>query len=208
MASMCNLDLLIDKTLTTNNDTLKNNNPWYIILHSTEKNSSFESLYNLHVNKYHWKGVGYHVFISKGEAYKAREYDVEGAHCLGLNFNSISLCIYSNKGNPRTDDLDIAKEIINTVRSQYGPLPLMSHTLAQIRYINKLSKQKGLITGVGDSNELMSNQEFLNVREKLLNFSEINSMHKHPYLESVIKNFKSCPGEGFYNFITEINKPK
>ena len=199
------LSILIDKTLTTKDDTLKNNVPKYIVLHATQKNSTFELLYNLHVNKYNWKGVGYHVFVSNGEAYKAREYNLEGAHCLGLNFNSIGLCIYSRHNNPGNIDLGIATEIITEIRSQYGPLKLISHTLAQIRYINKLSKKKGIKSPISSIRELSSYEEFLKVKEKFNIMSEVNSMEKYPYLNSVIKNFKDCPGDGFYEFIKKMN---
>jgi hypothetical protein len=203
-----NLSTLIDKTFTTQSENLKSNNPHYIVIHSTEKNYNFESLYALHVNKYKWKGVGYHIFVSKGEAFKSREFNLEGAHCLGLNFNSIGLCIYSNKGMPTELDLNIAKELIADIKSHYGPISILSHTLAQVRYINKLSRKKGLITNVNDTIELNSNDEFLEIKERLLDFSAINSLHKHPYLESQIKNFKNCPGEGFYEFIAQLNKNK
>ncbi len=200
------LKLIIDKTSTTKNDTLRTNTPKYIILHSTQNYSTFELLYNLHVKKYQWNGVGYHIFISKDNAYKAREYALEGAHCLGLNFSSIGICVYSNNHNPGINDLNITKKIIEDIRVQYGPLQVLSHTLAQLRYIKKLSDKKGFKLDVQDKIELCSNAEFLDIAKQVHNFSERNNLKKYNYLESLIKSFKNCPGEEFYEFINELNK--
>ena len=200
------LSILVDKTYTTRKDTLKKNIPQYIIIHTTEKNSDFESLYRLHTRIYQWKGIGYHVFISKGNAYQTRDYELEGAHCLGLNFNSIGMCIYSGHNNPFNIDLNIATGVIEHIRSNYGPLPVLSHTLAQIRYINKLSQQRGINTNIPDFIELRTYYEFLKTKIEFNDLAEKYSPKMHEYLKNVIQNFKSCPGDGFYKFIEEMNK--
>jgi hypothetical protein len=206
MISKPNLSVLIDKTTLTKKDTLKSNTPKYIILHSTEKYPDIESLYDLHTKTYRWKGIGYHVFVSQGEAYLNREYNLEGAHCLGFNFNSLGLCVYAKNHNPTDIDMDIAKNIIGDIRSQYGWLPIFSHTLAQIKYINKLSKKTGILLNVQDDLEIKSNQEFEDIKRRFADFLDKNSLEKHPYLKAVITHFKNCPGDGFYQLITELNQ--
>ena len=206
MIPTTDLSVLIDRKFATKPDKLRDNSPKFIVLHSTKNYPDYDSLYFLHTRIYQWNGIGYHVFVSNGKAYLNRDFEMEGAHCLGLNFNSIGLCIHLKNHIPKTTDLDIAKNVIAKIRSQYGPLPLISHTKGQIRYINKLSEKKGLTTGVPEGIEIASEYEFMDIKERLMDFSNREHLDKHPYLNSLIKNFKNCPGTAFYDFIKEVNQ--
>lgn len=205
METTKDISILVDKTMKTLSDDLQYNIPIFIVLHSTEKHSTYESLYNLHTQTYGWKGVGYHIFITNGRAYQSRDLGREGAHCLGLNFNSIGLCINTKDLEPSETDKQLARYIVEKIKSKYGFLQMISHTKAQLRYINKLSTKKGLFTGIPEI-EIRSDQEFEALKRNLNDFSKEAHMEKHPYLQSLITNFKNCPGAGFYDFINAMNQ--
>jgi hypothetical protein len=102
---------IIDKISTTNVEELRENKPESIIVHSTKKYPNFNSLYNLHVNKNHWNGIGYHFFIDQhGKIYSIRPLDKEGAHAWGFNLNSIGICFYN--GSALQDRLSLGKDLI------------------------------------------------------------------------------------------------
>ncbi len=194
----------IDKRYTTKENELKENNPQYIILHSTANYNSFNFLFDLHVNKNKWSGVGYHIFISDGHIYYIRNFDKEGAHAIGFNFNSVGLCISNQKVLSQTD-LNFAKEPIEEIRSQYGNLPVISHTLAQIKYINNLSKAAGLDIHISEDQNVVLKDKFQNLKGEFNNLAGKLSTDKSLNLKSAIKSFKNCPGESFYDFILEVN---
>jgi len=195
----------IDKKYTTNEDKLKNNTPKSIILHSTNYDS-FDHILDLHINDRGWEGVGYHLFVSKGKIYCARSFNKEGAHALGFNFNSIGLCI-SNKDLSKKD-LNLAKIAIGEIRSEYGALPVFSHTLAQIKYINDLSKKGELDLYIPEKQDIVLEDNFQNLKEEFNDLAGKLSTNKLFDLKPQIKSFKNCPGEEFYKFLLEVNPSK
>lgn len=52
-----------------------------------------ETIRDWHVNGNHWKDIGYHYVIElDGSVHKGRDESVIGAHCSGLNADSIGIC--------------------------------------------------------------------------------------------------------------------
>ncbi|MBT3397585.1 hypothetical protein HOA55_03660 [archaeon] len=87
------------KSSTLSMSGLRKNKPQYIIIHSTRKHPEFEDVLNCHKEK-EWAGMGYHLFLSdSGILTQGRPFELEGAHAVGFNTNSIGLCIYSSNGS-------------------------------------------------------------------------------------------------------------
>jgi N-acetyl-anhydromuramyl-L-alanine amidase AmpD len=89
--------------------------PEYIILHhSLTKDSgtvSWQAIRNYHINTLEWDDIGYHFgieFVSNNnnkakvlrknhyEVFVGRMLDKAGAHCRGMNHNSIGICFVGN----------------------------------------------------------------------------------------------------------------
>jgi len=89
--------------------------PEYIILHhSLTKDSgtvSWQAIRNYHINTLGWDDIGYHFGIEfvcnnnhKARALRKNHYeifvgrmlDTSGAHCKGMNHNSIGICFVGN----------------------------------------------------------------------------------------------------------------
>lgn len=70
------------------------NNPEYIIIHHALASScTVYDVHQWHLNN-GWLGIGYHYFIDKeGDIFKGREDHWHGAHCQGLNYRSLGVCL-------------------------------------------------------------------------------------------------------------------
>ncbi|MCR4327755.1 MAG: peptidoglycan recognition protein family protein [Nanoarchaeota archaeon] len=183
---------------------LRENNPEWIILHSTIKHQTLDSIYRLHVNKLKWNGIGYHFFISgPGKVYQTRPLDKEGAHALGFNFNSIGICI------PENEDLNLnlkkTKKLVEKVNEEFGNLPVMSHTLAQVKYLNKLFKFKELNYHFFEETEYVNREKYLQTKNEYRKIAD-KLTPKDKYLKIMLNAFKNCPGEKFEYFLKEINE--
>ena len=131
----------VDKTNTLNNASLRKNKPEYLILHSTNSYNSFDDLLTFHRSR-GWSGVGYHLFFSEDNQLNlCRPFDVEGAHALGFNTQSIGLCIYLNHSKSNKERLQISKDFVSELRNIYPNLKLMSHTQSQILFLNELLRK-------------------------------------------------------------------
>jgi hypothetical protein len=196
---------LIDKTSTTKIESLRDNNPKSIILHSTKNYSRFEALYNLHVNKNKWHGIGYHAFIgADNKVYLTRPLDKEGAHAWGFNFDSIGICIYDGTQGKLKKRLEIGRELVDYLRSELGDLSLISHTLAQIRYINKFFEQKGM-PKIEESEDFMQRENFAELQKRFHDLAGNMPTEGNEKLKPTIKQFKNCPGSKFYDFVKNSN---
>ena len=90
--------------------------PKQIILHhSLTKDSttvSWGAIREFHVNRNGWEDIGYHYGIEnlrgQTEILMGRMLDVQGAHCLGHNHDSIGICFVGN-----FDDQIVPKESWN-----------------------------------------------------------------------------------------------
>ena len=76
----------------------------YIIVHHTERNNDFPFFVKLrHKFLRGWEDIGYHYLIGNtrpfsknGKLYSGRSEKFEGAHALGYNGNSLSVCLIGN----------------------------------------------------------------------------------------------------------------
>ena len=85
---------------------MKINKPHWIINHHEGANNGFEKVNQWHrINPKTWLGeysalgfaIAYHYYISKnGEVHQGRLDREEGAHCHGLNTQSIGICLQGN----------------------------------------------------------------------------------------------------------------
>ena len=115
------------------------NNPDKVITHhSATKDGivlkNFTAIKNNHINVKGWKDIGYHLVIEyvngKLECLQGRNFDEEGAHCLGQNDKSIGVCCVGNF------DVDVpsqelyeffASVYMSKIYPKYGKLPLKRH---------------------------------------------------------------------------------
>ncbi len=57
------------------------------------RNVKTETIRDWHIIGNHWDDIGYHYIIElDGSIHRGRDEDVIGAHCAGLNANSIGIC--------------------------------------------------------------------------------------------------------------------
>ena len=83
---------------------MKTNHPQFIVIHHTERNNDFPLFVKWrHRHLRGWDDIGYHYLIGNtrpftvdGRIYVGRAENVEGAHALGYNFNSIGICLIGN----------------------------------------------------------------------------------------------------------------
>jgi hypothetical protein len=169
---------IIDKTNTTNVEKLRENIPKSIIIHSTKRYSTFEDLYNLHVGKNQWYGVGYHIFIdASNKVYLTRPLNKEGAHAWGFNLDSIGFCIYNGNQGSLKHRLEVGTDVLSYLRSELGNLPVMSHTLAQIEYINKLLGARGL-DKIQESENFMHPKKFQSLENMFHTSADLRWLQK------------------------------
>lgn len=70
---------------------------------------SVETIHNYHKNSRGYAGIGYHYYVRKdGKVYKGRPEQYAGAHCPGINSNSIGICAEG----------DFDKEIMSEVQKK------------------------------------------------------------------------------------------
>lgn len=83
---------------------------------------SVEIIHNYHKSK-GWAGIGYHYYVRKdGSVYKGRSEEYAGAHCPGINSNSIGICAegdYNNEVMPEVQKQAII-ELIADIKSRYN----------------------------------------------------------------------------------------
>jgi hypothetical protein len=74
--------------------------------------------------------VGYHIFISKdGTVTKTREFDEEGAHCIGMNRSSIGVCFAGNFDLTRPTEAQMLAwyKLYGELLKQYPNIPTYPH---------------------------------------------------------------------------------
>lgn len=188
----------IDKTNHIDkNEKVNPNEPKYLVLHATHSYPEWEDLERCHLNR-GFAGVGYHVFISKsGKIYKNRGFEWHGAHCVGLNQESIGLCFYL--GEELLEPVkESVKKAIEAVVMHYPEIKIISHTQGQTIYLNRLLSENGFEYRFFEDSSIVEGEKFEQIKkdaELLLEKSEDNSE-----LSKMLKNLKNCPESHFFEF--------
>ena len=188
---------IYDKTDTLDVSDLRENNPERFIVHGTWNYRTFEQLLGKHRTN-GWAGAGYHLFIAENsKLYQGRPFDREGAHAIGHNTSSISLCIYSPDGvlTPRRKILAI--RTLDFLQGIYGDLPIISHTQAQAIYINNLLHNQESTLQLPTDASVTSIDGFNDLKAQLDGIVNQISTTTNYKLKQGIKNLKNCPGPLF-----------
>lgn len=84
---------VIETNLKWNGSFTLDNIPKYIVLHHAESTKcTIQDIHSWHLAN-GWIGCGYHYFVRKdGSIYRGRPEKAEGAHCPGMNTQSIGIC--------------------------------------------------------------------------------------------------------------------
>jgi hypothetical protein len=187
------------RTAELNPQDLRQNSPKSIVLHSTYSYPRFDELQRFHLSR-GFSGVGYHFFIaSNNDVFQARPTEIEGAHCIGSNTSSIGLGLYSDNGRLSRRNLRLATGLIEDIRNSYGNLPLVSHTQAQINYLNELISLRGFKRKFYSGADIFEPNRFLAVKKEIEEF-----MHQTQGLDEIkamLKTLKNCPGVLFGDFL-------
>lgn len=193
---------LEDRTNTLDRTNLRTNNPEYIIMHSTNSYPEFEGLLKKHKYGKEWNGVGYHLFLSDSNKVSlCRPFNLEGAHTLGFNINSIGFCIYTHNSKINRKKVRIGKRVLSHLREELGDIPLIPHTLAQIMYLNRLLKENGFEKQFSEDQKIVNKKFFSEVKSEVESFIGRLSTSKYSKLKDNFKSFINCPGELFNHFI-------
>ncbi|HUW44054.1 MAG TPA: peptidoglycan recognition family protein [Bacillota bacterium] len=189
-----------DRTYTLNQKGLRKNSCEYIVLHSTGK-QRFADVLGCHLNN-GWDGIGYHLFISsKNKVFQGRPFNLEGAHALGFNTNSLSLCIYSNNSLPNKKTIKKGREILKGLQKHHPNSKIIPHTLAQIIYNNRLLRNASLDFQFPEEIDVAKKGRFEEIKLEMTNLINKLENSKYETLKKHLKWFKNCPGEMFYYFI-------
>lgn len=194
---------IVDETGHLDLSSLKPNNPKWIILHSTSKRESFESVNRLH-KSYGWAGVGYHYFIDhKGVLSQTRPVNVEGAHALGFNFCSIGVCVYSPNEHLDDERLEEVEWLMRQIIGQ-KKLDIIPHTLAQILFFNRLLIERDIGIAIEGDDEVCRDGTFQMLESKVRGLA-LNLKEKYPGVSKELGYFKRCPhGDIYYQVRKKI----
>jgi len=198
---MKKLQGILDRTSTLDRTGLKKNVPKYIVLHSTNSYPTFEDLLTKHKKRNGWNGAGYHLFLEdKGDVSLCRPFETEGAHALGFNFDSIGFCIYTLDGLLTKSKIAKGKKVLSQLQEELGNLQLIPHTLAQIKYLNRLLKENELEKQFPEDLNCVNEDYFRKLKTEIDSFTGRLSTDSYGSLKMRLKEFKNCPGELFNHF--------
>lgn len=192
---------VIDKTKSLDMTGLRSNVPAYLIIHSTRKYPTFDALYDHHKNDRSWNGVGYHLFFSEdGKEYLCRPHTIEGAHAIGFNTSSLGFCFYSSDGNLSTRRIRSIRDSIGDLADRRG-LEIVSHTDAQLMYLNRLFKQEGLNYELPTGVDVVDATNFEKIKRQAEEFTKNLGSRNLEKFKLNIKDLKNCPGPIFKHLI-------
>jgi len=193
---------LENRIFTLKSSDLKDNRPEYVVLHSTHKHKEFDDVLAKHLSR-RWAGVGYHVFLSQSHiASQSRPFDKEGAHALGFNTRSIGMCIFSDNSKTESKSIEKGIEIIDYINSgRTTDLPIISHTQAQVMYINQLLKEHGLEQQFASDITIVRENDFKLLKKDIYAYVGSLSTQKYYSLKQRMKRLINCPGKLVYYFI-------
>lgn len=188
---------LIDKTDSLDMKNLRSNTPEYIVLHSTYNHKDFSGLLDFHRNR-GFAGVGYHMFVSSSaKRYNARPFNLEGAHALGFNFNSIGLGFYSNEGKISKKSMQSIEKTIEEIEEFYPNIKKISHTQAQLMYLNRLLEKENIDLKFPTDDDVVLQENFEKIKRDVDSYLNLFERIGNPSIDSQIKKLKNCPGEIF-----------
>ncbi|MFB6246728.1 MAG: N-acetylmuramoyl-L-alanine amidase [Candidatus Pacearchaeota archaeon] len=188
--------ILIDKTSHIDkNEKVKPNDPKYLVLHATHSYPEWKDLIRCHLNR-GFSGIGYHIFVSKsGKVYKNREFNCNGAHCIGFNQNSIGLCFYLGEELQENVNSSV-KKAIEEVLKKFPEIKIISHTQGQLMYLNKLLEKNGFGHRFFEEASVVEQGKFEQIKkdaELLIEKTSASSV-----LCKMLKNLKNCPEKYFF----------
>ncbi len=68
-----------------------------IVIHHSGNTDTVEKIRKLHVEINGWDDIGYHFIVSRlGDVVSCRDLNIEGAHVLGFNRDSVGICLLGN----------------------------------------------------------------------------------------------------------------
>lgn len=187
---------------TLDDEGLRENKPEYIVLHSTRNYPEFEDLLEYHRTGKAFAGMGYHLFIADSrEVTQGRSFDLEGAHALGFNTNSVGLSIYSPDGKLRKKKIDQVRRVIGNLNDLFGELEVVPHSYAQAVYNNGLLEKYGFDRIFPENIEIVNEELFSELKIRMDDFLGGLRADEYPDLKDALKRFKNCPGAMFNHFI-------
>ncbi len=192
-------------TGTLDSSGLRPNAPQLIVVHSTRSYPEFGDLLAFHRER-GFAGVGYHFFISaSNRVYQARPMNIEGAHALGFNLRSVGICVHSKDGSIGKGVSETARALLTFVRGSIGDIEVISHTYAQVAYLNRLLDERGFGTHFDYGSDAVDPTVFDRARSELERFLDGNAGCDED-IRRIITGFKNCPGPMF-NDIVRVRAP-
>jgi len=186
-----------DRTRSLNTQGLRVNNPEAILIHSTRNYRTFEELESYH-KSLGWQGVGYHLFIdARGKVNLCRPLNLEGAHAIGYNTSSIGIGFQSPEERVEGRVRKQLIETIGALKTIYYNLPILSHTQAQLIYLNQLLQENGLPANLRTDRAVVLPEVFANVKIEAEEILGQMDSERYRELRQQIKKLKNCPGKSF-----------
>jgi hypothetical protein len=139
-------------------------------------------------------------FSEEGKAYLGRPQTLEGAHAIGFNTTSFGVCFYSADGNLSRRRIKSLRESIEELADK-NSLEIISHTDAQLRYLNRLFKQEGLSYELPTGVNVVDAINFEKIKRQAEEFTRSLDSRKLEKFKLNIKDLKNCPGPIFKQLI-------
>ena len=187
---------LTDKTHTLDKNNLRDNNPRYLVVHSTHSYPFFNQVLDCHLSN-GWAGVGYHLFLDKQiNLHQGRPFDLEGAHSLGFNTCSIGLGFYNPPEKMSSRKVEKIRKVVSHFSEKYS-LKVVSHTEAQIMYMKTLLEDYGLHLEVPSAEDCTEPKIFDLINNRLEKIIGGLDTDRFCNLKDKLKSLKNCPGPIF-----------
>ena len=95
----------------------------------------------------------------------------------------------------------MGRELIDGLKESYPNIKLISHTLAQVKYNNKLLEEFGIGRKFIETQDVVQESLFEKIKEQMSELAGRLTTSEYSELKKHLKWFKNCPGEMFYKFI-------
>ncbi len=121
---------IIENNFKWNGTLSKRSSNKYIVLHHRAGSGDAESIHKQHVNQ-GWVGIGYHFYVRRdGGIYRGRPIDVIGAHAVGYNDVSVSVCFEGNFEKDKemsSAQIKSGQEIVSYLKGLYPNASVVGH---------------------------------------------------------------------------------